>query len=310
MAEIVKAAPVSLASGHVVNTSVANRRFAKIEPFLYLLPIFLVFGTFLYYPLIRTIYMSLSVVNSMGEVVSFAGLDNYISLIADKKTFWMSVGNTLKYVLMAVPAQIATGVFLALLADNRRKKSSPLRVIYALPMSVSSACAAIIWLMIFNPATGLANWLLGVQYNWLGDKNLAMVMVAATSVWLSMGANFIYSFSGLQGISQELYECASAEGAGYFQSLWHITLPGMSPTLFFLLVTNTISAFQTFTQVNIMTQGGPGKSTQVLAYTIYREAFLNNRWGYACAQSLVFMAILLAISILQFKLEKKGVHYQ
>ena len=103
---------------------------------------------------------------------------------------------------------------------------------------------------------------------------------------------------------------AAVEGAGYFRTFWHITLPGMSPTLFFLLVTNTIGAFSLFTQVNIMTQGGPGKATQVLAYTIYREAFLNNRWGYACAQSLVFMAMLLAISLMQFKLEKKGVHYQ
>jgi sn-glycerol 3-phosphate transport system permease protein len=125
-----------------------------------------------------------------------------------------------------------------------------------------------------------------------------------------MGTNFIYSYSGLQAIPSELYESASIEGANFFQTLWHITLPSMSPTLFFLLVTNTIGAFQTFTLVNVMTAGGPGTSTRVLAYTIYREAFINTRWGYACAQSMIFMFMLLTISLIQFRIERKGVHYQ
>lgn len=287
-----------------------RRGVRQIEPYLYLLPIFVVFGIFLYYPMIRTIHMSLSIVNSMGEVVGFAGLENFVELLTDRRTFWPSMSVTLRFVVLVVPLQLCTGVLLALLAENRRKKSSPIRVIFALPMAVSSACASVIWLILFNPATGLINYLLHAQYNWLGDKNLALGMIAATTVWLTMGTNFLYAFSGLQGISQDLYECASIEGANYRQTLFHVTLPCMSPTLFFLLVTNTIGAFQTFTQVNLMTQGGPGRATRVLAYTIYIEAFRNNRWGYACAQSLVFMAILLVISILQFKLEKKGVHYQ
>lgn len=289
-------------------TSKSKRWFSKVEPFLYLLPICLVFGVFLYYPLIRTLHMSVSIVNSMGVIVSNAGLENFAELFKDKM-FWSSVGTTFRFVLMVVPAQIIIGVLLALLAVNIGKKFNFLSVIYALPMAISSACASVIWLMLFNPATGLINWLLHGQYNWLGNEHLAPVMIAATTVWLSLGMNFIYSFSGLQGIPQELYECSAIEGTTYLQNLRFITLPCMSPTLFFLLVTNTIGAFQTFAQVNLMTQGGPGKSTYVLAYSIYREAFLNNRWGYACAQSLVFMTILLVISLLQFKLEK-GVHYQ
>jgi sn-glycerol 3-phosphate transport system permease protein len=284
--------------------------FIKVEPFLYLVPIFIIFGIFLYYPMIRTVHMSLSIVNSVGKIVAFSGLDNYIELLTDTESFWPSLWVTMKFILMIVPLQILIGVFLGILAQDRTRRGNPLRIIYALPMAVSSACASVIWLVLFNPATGLINYILQIKINWLGDKNLALVMIAIATVWLTMGTNFIYAFSGLQGIPLELYESASIEGANFFQTLRHITIPCLSPTLFFLLVTNTIGGFQTFTQVNLMTQGGPGISTRVLAYLIYREAFWNTRWGYACAQSIVFLIILLIISNLQFKIEKSGVHYQ
>lgn len=287
-----------------------NGLLQKIEPFLYMAPLFLIFSVFLYFPMVRTIIMSMSIVNSMGTIVAFAGLENYIELLTDTVTFWPSLLLTFRFVLMVVPAQITVGVFLGLLAENRLKKSSPLRVIYALPMAVSSACASVIMVFLFNPATGLINYILRIQLNWSGNGNLALLMIAITTVWLTMGTNFIYSYSGLQGIPSELYESASIEGANFFQTLWHIILPSISPTLFFLLITNTIGAFQTFTLVNVMTAGGPGTSTRVLAYTIYREAFINTRWGYACAQSMVFMLILLTISLIQFRIERKGVHYQ
>ncbi len=282
----------------------------RIEPYLYLLPIFAVFGAFFYYPFLRTIHMSLSVVNAMGETVRFAGLDNFSAVIKDVSNFWFSLGVTARFALMVVPFQIGFGLLLALLAENRAKKSSFLRTLYALPMAVSSACASVIWLVLFNPATGLINWLVGLQYNWPGDARLALIVIAATTVWLSMGMNFLYAFSGLQGIPQELYESSAIEGASYWQTLRYVTLPSLSPTLFFLLVTNTIGAFQTFTQVNLITQGGPGKATRVLAYNIYRDAILNNRWGYASAESLLFMVVLLVVSALQFRMERKGVHYQ
>jgi sn-glycerol 3-phosphate transport system permease protein len=298
---------------HPLNTAKKKKKknfMQRVEPFLYLAPLFLIFSVFLYFPMVRTIVMSLSIVNSMGTIVSFAGLENYIELLTDTVTFWPSLLLTFRFVLMVVPAQIAVGVFLGILAENRLKQSSPLRVIYALPMAVSSACASVIMVFLFNPATGLINYIFKTQLNWSGNGTLALIMIAITTVWLTMGTNFLYAYSGLQGIPSELYESASIEGANFFQTLWHITLPSISPTLFFLLIINTIGAFQTFTLVNVMTAGGPGTSTRVLAYTIYREAFINTRWGYACAQSMVFMLILLTISLIQFRIERKGVHYQ
>jgi sn-glycerol 3-phosphate transport system permease protein len=282
----------------------------SVEPLFYLAPALIVFGLFLYYPMARTIHMSMSLVNSMGAAVGFTGLKNYLALLTDVKSFWPSLWTTVKFVFIVVPLQLVSGVLLGLLAQNRTRKANPLRTLYALPMAVSSACASIIWLGLFNPATGLINHILRVQYNWMGDKNLALIMIAIVTIWLTLGMNFIYAFSGLQGVPRELYESAAIEGAGFFRTFWHVTFPCISPTLFFLLVTNTIGAFQTFTQVNLMTAGGPGRATFVLAYSIYREAFLNNRWGYACAQSIVFLLILLVVSICQFRLEKNGVFYQ
>ena len=280
-----------------------------IEPYLYLLPVLIIFGMFVYFPFIRTLTMSFSIVNSMGEIVRFAGLRNFKQLLTSD-TFYNSLFLTLRYAVRIVPLQIIMGLLLALFADNRRRKSSPIRVIFALPMAVSSACASIIWLLLFNSSTGLVNFIIHQQINWLSDQRMALNMIVIASTWLSLGINFIYSYSGLQSVSNDLYECAQIEGAGYFRIIWHITIPNITPTLFFLMITNTIGAFQTFTQVKLMTQGGPGNSTNVLAYSIYREAFLNNRWGYACAQSILFLIILLVISLFQFKVEKKGVFYQ
>lgn len=283
--------------------------FTRVEPYLYLLPVMCVFWLFVYWPFIRTFVLSLSIVNSMGEVVRFAGFRNYISLLTTS-AFWTSLKLTLSYAFRIVPLQIVCGVALALLADNRKKKSSSIRVVFALPMAVSGACASIIWLLLFNSSTGLINYVLNQQINWLSDAKMSMNMIIIATCWMTLGMNFIYTYSGLQSVSDDLYESASIEGAGYLKSIWHITLPSITPTLFFLMIINTISAFQTFTQVKLMTAGGPGNATNVLAYSIYREAFLRNRWGYACAQSIVFLIILLTISFTQFKIEKKGVFYQ
>lgn len=287
----------------------AGSFFAKLEPYLYLLPVLCVFGVFVFFPFVRTITMSLSVVNSLGEIVAFSGIKNYVSLFK-APAFWDSLKHTFIFAVSIVPLQICFGVFLALLADNRKRKSSPIRVVFALPMAVSSACASIIWLLLFNSSTGLINFLLGARINWLGSNTSAMAMIIVTTLWLTLGINFIYAYSGIQSVSDDLYESCAIEGAGYLKTVWHITLPTITPTLFFLLVTNTIGAFQTFAQVKLMTQGGPGNATTVLSYSIYREAFLNNRWGYACAQSIVFMIILFTISVFQFRVEKKGVFYQ
>ena len=288
----------------------SNKRLSKrLEPYLYLLPVFILFGIFTFYPLIRTVAMSLSSVNSMGEIVRFAGVKNFQSLFRTDQ-FFLSLQTTFIFAVCLVPLELLIGLVLGLLADNRKKTVSPVRTLFALPMSISYACGAMIWLLMFNPTAGIINTLIGKQISWSGDRTLAMIMIIVTTCWLTAGMNFIYVLSGLQSVPDDLYECSKLEGASYLQTVRHITLPCISPTLFFLLVINTINAFQIFTQVKLMTEGGPGGGTNVLAYSIYESAFVSNRWCYASAMSIVFFIILLAISILQFRAEKKGVFYQ
>ncbi len=281
----------------------------RIEPYLYLVPVLVLFGIFTFYPLVRTAAMSFSAVNSMGEIVRFTGIKNFQNLFQTDQ-FWKSLQTTFLFAVCLVPLELFIGLVMGLLADNRKKKSSVVRTLFALPMSISYACGAMIWLLMFNPTAGLINSLLGRQISWTGSRGLAMVMIIVTTCWLTAGMNFIYVLSGLQSVPDELYECSRLEGADYLQTVRHITLPCISPTLFFLLIINTINAFQIFTQVKLMTEGGPGGGTSVLAYSIYESAFVSNRWGYASAESIVFFAILLIISILQFKAEKKGVFYR
>jgi sn-glycerol 3-phosphate transport system permease protein len=166
-----------------------NRRcnfLENIESFLYLLPILYTFGIFFYYPLVRTFLLSFSLVNSMGVPVSFNGTENYIELLSSG-SFWNSLGITLRFVLMVVPVQICTGIFLAVLAEDKIKKTSFLYLIFAMRMAVSSACASLIWLILFNLSTGIVNWVLNAQINWQGNTDIALIMIAITTVWIWCG---------------------------------------------------------------------------------------------------------------------------
>ena len=148
----------------------------KLEPYLYLVPVFVLFGIFTFYPLIRTAIMSLSVVNTMGEIVKFAGLKNFQKLFLSDQ-FWKILQTTLIFAVCLVPLELFIGVLLGLLADNRKKRTSPIRSIFAVPMSISYACGSMIWLMMFNPTVGIINSLLGKQISWTGDRMHAMFMI-------------------------------------------------------------------------------------------------------------------------------------
>ena len=178
-----------------------------------------------------------------------------------------------------------------------------------MPVAIASAAASMAFRMILHPTNGLLNVLLGTQINWIGDKQYALYSVAVMTIWLTSGINFIFLSAGLRGIPEELYESASLDGAGYWKRLWHITLPGLSPALFFQVVINIIGGFQAFSQVRLLTRGGPGEATTVIVYAIYRDAFENSRFHEAAARSVILFAIILCITLVQFSMEKRSVHY-
>lgn len=278
--------------------------FRVIEPYLYLLPAMFFFGAFLFYPFFKTIRLSFAMTTPLGEVASFVGFSNYLSIFTSE-AFLNSLVVSLKYAVMTVVFSITLGFILAIVSNEDIKGKNIFRTIYALPMAISAAAASVVFMFIFHSSLGILNKALGTHIGWLTDPKYALLAVTIVTVWMNVGLNFIFLTAALQSVPMDLYECAAIEGAGFFAKHRHITIPCISPTLFFLLIINVINALQAYAQVKMMTQGGPSGSTNVIVYEIYQEAFMNSRFGLACAESIVLFLILMLLTVVQFRLEKK-----
>lgn len=289
-----------------------KRLYQAVEPFLFLLPAFLVFGFFLFYPFFRTIFLSTYLTNNYGLPKVFVGLRNYTDILVGKYSpaFWNSMWVTLRFVFIVAVGSLLLGLCTSLLTARRFPGRAFSSAIYAMPIAIASAAAAMSFKMIFHPSIGLVNRLFGTTVNWLNDPAWAFPIICVISIWLASGINFIFISAGLRNVPDELYESAAIDGAGYWRQLFHITLPGISPTLFFQIIINVIGAFQSFTQVRLLTSGGPNETTNVIVYSIYLDAFRNFRFGSAAARSIVLFVIIMVITIIQFRAEKRSVHYQ
>lgn len=276
----------------------------SLLPYLYLLPALVLFGMFVFLPFFKTVATSFFMTDPTGRMVSFVGLENYLNTFASRD-FGTVMSVTFEFAVKVVIGSITMGVFAAILANEVLHFKGLFCTIYALPMAVSSACITVICIFILNPTMGILNYMLGTDIRWLKDVDTALNSVAVVTVWMQMGLNYIFTIAALQNVDQSLYEAAAIDGAGVVRKHWHVTLPCISPTIFFLLIVNVISSFQSYAQINLMTQGGPGKFTRVFIYQIYLEAFVNGRFGVACAQSVIMFFILLGLTLLQFRLEKK-----
>ena len=280
----------------------------KITPYLYLVRSILIFAVFLVYRFVMTDYLSLFMTNKMGQAKIFVGLQNYIDLLSSE-----SFRNSLKVTLVFVVIVVLGGMLLGLIAAVLCNKAFPgIRVFstaYALPMAIASSSAAMIFQIMLHPAVGIVNKLLGLDINWLTDPNTALYWVAILTAWLNSGINFLYFSAGLGNIDETIYERASVDGASGVQQFFSLTLPGLSPIMFYTVVVNIIQAFQSFGQIKILTEGGPNESTNVIVYSIYRDAFFNYRFGSASAQSVILFVIIMLVTLVMFRIEKKGVNY-
>ncbi len=279
-----------------------------IEPYIFLLPALIIFGIFLYYPFIRTIYLSFFLTDKMGLPKVFYGVQNYVKLFKDP-VFWDSLKITFQFVFMVALGGLIIGMFTSLLTAKKYPGNAIASATYAMPIAIASAAASMAFKMVLHPTNGLLNILMGTRINWTGDPKFALFSVAGVSIWLASGINFIFISAGLRNIPEELYESASIDGAGYWKKFLHITLPGLSPTLFFQVIINIINAFQSFSQIKLLTQGGPGNATNVIVYNIYKNAFMNFRFGTAAALSVILFVIILVITLFQFSMEKRSVNY-
>lgn len=285
-----------------------KKRKFNLIPYCYLIPCMLVFAVFLFYPFFKTIYLSLYKTNKMGEAKLFVGLGNYTELLTSE-----SFRNSLKVTLIFVVIVVVGSMFLGLLAAVLCNKAFPgirfFSTAYALPMAIASSSAAMIFQIMLHPSVGIVNKLLGLDINWLNDPKTALYCVAILTAWLNSGINFLYFSAGLGNIDDTIYERASVDGASGVQQFFSLTLPGLSPIMFYTLVVNIIQAFQSFGQIKILTEGGPNESTNVIVYSIYRDAFFNYRFGSAAAQSVILFFIVMLITLVMFRVEKKGVKY-
>lgn len=277
-------------------------------PYCYLIPCMLVFAVFLFYPFFKTIYLSLFLTDKMGQAKIFVGLENYMDLLTSE-SFRNSLKVTLIFVVIVVVGSMLLGLIAAVLCNKAFPGIRFFSTAYALPMAIASSSAAMIFQIMLHPTVGIINKLLGLDINWLNNPDTALYCVAILTAWLNSGINFLYFSAGLGNIDETIYERASVDGASGIQQFFSLTLPGLSPIMFYTLVVNVIQAFQSFGQIKILTEGGPDETTNVIVYSIYRDAFFNYRFGSAAAQSVILFIIVMIITLIMFRIEKKGVSY-
>lgn len=257
-------------------------------------------------PILYAGYLSLFKVHLIRGDQRLVGIENYAYALTEP-AFLNALWNSLKFALLSVPSGIAVALAVAVLVNQKLRGMAFFRTAYYLPAITSGVAIAMLWIYVYLPKTGLINTTLGFlglpnETDFLNQIGWAMPALAFMSVWTGLGPKMVLFLAGLVGIPQSLYEAAELDGAGKWRTFRSVTLPMLVPTTFFVLVTSTIAALQVFTPVYMMTRGGPDGATDVVGFHIYSEAWVNFNTGLASAKSFVLLAVILLISIIQYRL--------
>jgi len=290
----------------------------------FLLPSMVGFILFSILPMITQLFISVTDWDGLSELTLFSdfggfmqqfyvGLQNYVEIFTSKELYQV-LGNTLWFIVLYIPLMMVSAMAVALVLNSKIRGVGFLRVVYYIPVITSWVAGALIWKWALSPQYGIINSLLGLVGidgpNWLQSSQWAIPAIVLASVWKDMGYFGLMLMAGLQGINRQYYEAAAIDGAGKVKQFFRITLPLLTPTLFFILIISMISSFQLFPQIMIMTpDGGPGGSTMMLVERIYKYGFRYYEMGYASAYSWILFAILLVLTGIQMKLQKKWVNY-
>lgn len=281
--------------------------------YIFVAPLVVSFTIFRLYPAFQTLRYSFCQVELLKQKIAWVGFQNFLDLL-DDEIFLRSFVNTLKYCLYMVSASTVLGLVLATLLNARIRINSFFKAVYFSPYITSTVAAAMVWWWLYNPQFGLLNAILRLLHlppqPWLTSSRQALMAVIIFSVWKIVGYNIIVFVAGLQAIPGVYYEAARIDGAGPLTAFFRITLPLLVPTTTFILIYNTILAFQVFDQVFVLTGGGPAHASTVIVLEIYQQAFLKYRFGYAAAMAMVLFVCILGITIVQYALsERKEVVY-
>lgn len=279
---------------------------------MFLAPALLFIIAFTVYPTLSAFWLSLHSEAPFSGDSFWVGTRNYQDLFKDRD-FLGSLVTTLFFTVMTVPLSIGAGLIAAVLLHRTLPGIRFYRILLFLPVAVPTATAAIAWRWLYHPTVGYINYTLSLfdlkPISWLQDPSIALASVAMAVAWQGLGLNAILLLAALQSIPEDLIEAARLDGATPWKVFTRITLPLLSPTLFFTSVVGLIHAMTTFGPIHLLTQGGPAAATQVAVYRIYTEGFINFRFGYATAQAVLLFVIILGFTVLQNRLERR-VHYQ
>ncbi|MHB8275447.1 MAG: carbohydrate ABC transporter permease [Dermatophilaceae bacterium] len=290
-----------------------GRRGALIA-WVFLLPSLAGLGIFVFYPLVRSVYLSVHGNDIFGGAGAYVGARNYTQMLASPD-FRHVLVNTLLFTLLTVVPGVLGALAVVLLLETRIRATRLFRTAFAIPLAFSAASASVVFAVIYNPAIGLANGVLGQlgidRIGWLTDPSIALLSVSIATVWMQFGYGVLVLSAGVGGISPEIFEAARLDGATGWRLARSVTVPLLGPQLFFLVVVSTIQALQSFGQIHILTRGGPDGATTTLVYSIYQQAFAfgSSNFGLASAQALVLLLIVLACTAVQFGVLERKVHY-
>ena len=300
----------------------------------FLAPAIVLFGAFVFYPLVKSVYLGFHITDPFGHNETFVGFEQYADVLGSSE-FASSLLVTGTFTLYTVVPAIVIGTFLAVLANQRLPGIVVFRTIFSSTLAASVAITSVLWLVLLHPTIGPLNeflidrgladgpllqdggWAVGERATafdlfaaWFVDPNWALISVSVATAWMNIGLFTVIVLAGLQTVPDELYESARVDGAGRWSQFWHVTLPLLSPTLFFASIVGMIFAFQSFGQIDILTDGGPVDATNVILYSLYQESFQNFRFGAGSVQALGLFFILLLLTLLQFRFLAGRVFYR
>jgi multiple sugar transport system permease protein len=282
-----------------------SRKKEALTAYGFILPNFLGLTIFVFFPMVYAFYVSLHEWNLLSPDKVFIGLENYKELLADKK-WWASVGRTLLFTIIYVPALYCFSLFFAVILNSLKQKYQGIaRTLFLFPFAITSVISAIIWMFLYDPRHGVFNKVLTAlgfdKLEFLGSTDQAMVSIIVVVLWINLGYNMIIFMAAIKDIPKEYYEAATIDGGSKWKLFRHITFPLIKGTSAFILVVTTIASFTVFDQIMVMTKGGPASATEVSVLYIYKQGFQFFNMGYASALAVVLFIIIFLLSLIQLK---------
>ncbi len=284
----------------------------KVLPYALIAPQIAVTVIFFFWPAAQAVYQSFLLQDAFGLNTQFAGFDNFRALFADM-LYLQSFKTTAIFSMLVATAGLSISLLLAVMADRVIKGALVYKTLLIWPYAVAPAIAGVLWSFMFAPSLGVISYAMkknGIAWDYVLDGGDAMILVVFAAVWKQVSYNFLFFLAGLQAIPKSLLEAAAIDGAGALRRFWTIVFPLLSPTTFFLLVVNIVYAFfDTFGVIDATTAGGPAKATEILVYKVYHDGVKSGDLGGSAAQSVILMAIVIALTVAQFRFVERKVQY-